>query len=86
LLEGHYATSRTMALGSTPPTTEMSTRVFLRGKGRPARKADNLTTICDTTLTGIALFYIVINGTREAFNAKCTFYVAETPLLLLLSS
>jgi hypothetical protein len=32
---------RTIALGSTEPLTEM------RGKGRPARKADNLTAICE---------------------------------------
>jgi hypothetical protein len=37
--------SCTMALGSTQPLTEMSTRNFPEGKGWPARKADNLTTI-----------------------------------------
>jgi hypothetical protein len=41
--------SRTMALGSTQPLTEMSTRNLPagRGEGRPARKADNLTAICE---------------------------------------
>jgi hypothetical protein len=39
--------SRTMALGSTQPPTEMSTRNLPGGKGRPARKAENLTTICE---------------------------------------
>jgi hypothetical protein len=39
--------SRTMALGSTQPLTEMSTRNLSGGKGRPARKADNLTAICE---------------------------------------
>jgi hypothetical protein len=34
-----------MALWSTQPLAEMSTRNILRGKGRPARKADNLTAI-----------------------------------------
>jgi hypothetical protein len=34
-----------MALGSTQPLTEMSTRDLLGCKGRPARKADNLTAI-----------------------------------------
>jgi hypothetical protein len=38
--------SRTMALGSTQPLTEMSTRSLPGGKERPARKAD-LTTICE---------------------------------------
>jgi hypothetical protein len=33
------------ALGSTKPLTEMSTRNLLGAKGRPARKADNLTAI-----------------------------------------
>jgi hypothetical protein len=37
--------SRTMALGSTQPLTEMSTRNFLGGKGWPARKADNLAAV-----------------------------------------
>jgi hypothetical protein len=42
------ASSRTMTLGSTQPLTEMSTGIFLGGKGRPARKADNLTDICES--------------------------------------
>jgi hypothetical protein len=36
-----------MALGSTQHLTEKSTRNLSGGKGRPARKADNLTTICE---------------------------------------
>jgi hypothetical protein len=36
-----------MALGSTQPLTEMSTRNLPGGKGRPTRKADNLTASCD---------------------------------------
>jgi hypothetical protein len=36
-----------MALGSAQPLTEKSTMDLLRGKGRPARKADNLTAICE---------------------------------------
>jgi hypothetical protein len=39
--------SRTMALGSTQPLTEMSTRNIPGGEGRPVRKADNLTAICE---------------------------------------
>jgi hypothetical protein len=39
--------SRTMALGLTQPLTEMSTRNIPGGKGRPVRKADNLTAICE---------------------------------------
>jgi hypothetical protein len=37
--------SLTMALGSTEPLTEMSTRKFSGDKKRPARRADNLATI-----------------------------------------
>jgi hypothetical protein len=34
-----------MALGSTKPLTEMSTKNLPGGKGRPARRADNLAAI-----------------------------------------
>jgi hypothetical protein len=43
----HYPSSRTMALWLTQPLTEMSTRNFPGGKGRPASGADNLTAICE---------------------------------------
>jgi hypothetical protein len=36
-----------MALGSTQPLTEMITRNIPGGEGRPARKANNLTAICE---------------------------------------
>jgi hypothetical protein len=39
--------SSTMALGSTQPLTEMSTRNFPGGKKRPAHRADNLAAICE---------------------------------------
>jgi hypothetical protein len=39
--------SCTMAIGSTQPLKEMSTRNLPGGKERPARKADNLTAICE---------------------------------------
>jgi hypothetical protein len=41
---------------STQTLTEMSTRNILGGKGRPARKADNLTAIYEPSrhVTGIA--------------------------------
>jgi hypothetical protein len=42
--------SCTMALGSTHPLTEMSTRNLPGDKGRPTRKADNLTAICEPTV------------------------------------
>jgi hypothetical protein len=39
--------SHTVALGSTQPLTEMSTRNLPGGKGRPARMTDNLTAVCE---------------------------------------
>jgi hypothetical protein len=39
-----------MARGSTQPLTEMSARNLPGGNGRPARKADNLTAICEPTV------------------------------------
>jgi hypothetical protein len=36
-----------MALGSTQPLTEMSTRSPPGGKGLPAREADNLAAVCE---------------------------------------
>jgi hypothetical protein len=39
--------SRTMALGSTQPVTEMSIRNLPGGKKRPVRKSDNLTANCE---------------------------------------
>jgi hypothetical protein len=39
--------SHTTVLGSTQPLTEISTTNLLRFKGQSARKADNLTAICE---------------------------------------
>jgi hypothetical protein len=39
--------SLTMALGSTLPLTNMSTRNLPGGKKRPAHRADNLAAICE---------------------------------------
>jgi hypothetical protein len=44
---GPNPSSRTMVLGSTQSLIEMSTRNFPEVNGWPARKADNLTTICE---------------------------------------
>jgi hypothetical protein len=41
-----------MALGSTRPLTEMSTRNLSEGKGRPGRKTDNRTSICESSKCG----------------------------------
>jgi hypothetical protein len=37
-----------MTLGLTQPRSEMSTKGLIVGKGLPARKADNLTAICES--------------------------------------
>jgi hypothetical protein len=42
--------SRTMALESTQPLTEMSIRNLPGSKGRPGRKANSLTDICEPTV------------------------------------
>jgi hypothetical protein len=39
--------SRSVALGSIQPLTQMSTRNFPGGKGRPVHKTENLTAICE---------------------------------------
>jgi hypothetical protein len=39
--------NRAMALGSTQPLAEISTRNLPGGKGRLVRRADNLATICE---------------------------------------
>jgi hypothetical protein len=54
------SSSLTMVLGSTQPLTEMSTKTLpargAGGKVRPARKADNLTTI-STQNVGASTFH-----------------------------
>jgi hypothetical protein len=42
--------SLTLALGSTQPLTEMSTRSLPEGKGRPAHKAGNLIAIFESVV------------------------------------
>jgi hypothetical protein len=42
-----------MALVWTQPLTEMSTRNLPGGKGRPARKADKFTALCELTLENV---------------------------------
>jgi hypothetical protein len=39
-----------MALKSTQPVTEMSTKNLPGGKGQPVCKADDLTAICEPTV------------------------------------
>jgi hypothetical protein len=58
--------SRTMALGSTQPLTEMSARNLPRCKGRLARKADNLTVICEP-LVGASTSHNSMGLHRDSF-------------------
>jgi hypothetical protein len=45
IFHSHNPSDRTIALGSTQPLTEMSTRNISWGQMRPVLEADNLTTI-----------------------------------------
>jgi hypothetical protein len=47
ILKRPNPSSRIMALGSTQPLTEKSTRNLLGSKGRPARKTGSRTAICE---------------------------------------
>jgi hypothetical protein len=49
-LNWQNSSSRTVALGSTLPLTEMSTRNLPGDRGQPAHKADKLTAICEPTV------------------------------------
>jgi hypothetical protein len=42
--------SRSMTQGLTQPPTEMSTRNLTGGKEQPARRADNVTAICEPSV------------------------------------
>jgi hypothetical protein len=46
----HNPSSHTMALESTQPLTEMSTRNLPGNKGWPAHEADNLIAICESNI------------------------------------
>jgi hypothetical protein len=85
-----------MALGLTQPLTEMSTRNFAGGGGRPASKADNHTSICepiavfrnlfllaahhDSTRHTKMLFPSKIHDIRQLIPKQC--YKRRKPLLI----
>jgi hypothetical protein len=78
------SSSRTMALGSTQPLTEMRTRNLLGGKRRPTREADSLTDSqvhgSPRLVTGIALpFYF---DTPDGDCCTCLL-TAGSPLALI---
>jgi hypothetical protein len=71
-----------MAMGSTQPLTEMSTRNIPGGEGRPALKADNLTAICEPIVykmwepQHLTALWVSTARDRDTF----TFYRAGTRL------
>jgi hypothetical protein len=68
--------SRTMALKSTQPLTEMSIRNLPGGKKRPARRADNLTAICEP------IVYRKCGGLHGLYRDNFTFTLQVTKLLI----
>jgi len=57
-----------MALGSTQPLTEMSTRSISWGYRRPVRKADNLPTSCAVVTKSGSLNFLEPSGPLQAGN------------------
>jgi hypothetical protein len=83
-----------MALGSTLPPKEMSARNLPGSKGRPARKADNLTTIWGprrfTTLWASMACYrdssTVFFYLSKPSSCRCTVCVVQESLTITVSS
>jgi hypothetical protein len=79
----HNLSSRTVALGSTQPLTEMSTRNLLGGKGRPVRKAHNLTATCEPIVWEIRApqrlitLWVFTAGYRDNFSFYHTIFRAN---------
>jgi hypothetical protein len=87
-----------MALGSTQPLTEMSTRNLPGGKGRPARKAKNLTATCEPIVwkigshdvlqlcgpTGTAVLFFVPFAVSAVH--VCMYCILQPPALNLATS
>jgi len=57
-----------MALGSTQPVTEMSTRSISWGLRRPVRKADNLPPSCAVVTKSGSLNFLEPSGPVQACN------------------
>ena len=57
-----------MALGSTQPLTEMSTRSISLGVKRPVRKADNLPPSCAVVTKSGNLNFLETSGPLQACN------------------
>jgi hypothetical protein len=74
-----------MALGSTQPLTEMSTRNLPGGKGRPARKADNLTAMCEPIVYKMwkPRSPTTLWAFTTCYNENFTFYLYPISLIIL---
>jgi hypothetical protein len=60
--------------------TEMSTRNLPGGKGRPARKADNLTTVCEFLWASTACYRDSF-AVAFTFSTKCETYQCQKKIL-----
>ena len=71
IFHSHNPSDRTMALGSTQPLKEMSSRRISWGQMRPVRKADNLTTFmcrCAVVMKYGNLNFLEPSGPLQACN------------------
>jgi len=57
-----------MAVGSTQPLTEMSTRSISFGQRRPVRKADYLPPSCAVVMKSVNLNFLEPSGALQACN------------------
>jgi hypothetical protein len=66
--------SHIMALGSTQPLTEMSTRNLPGAKKRPARRADNLAAVYEPTVYREHVGASTSRNPKGLYRANFTFY------------
>ena len=71
-----------MALGSTQPLTEMSTRSISWGLRRPVRKADNLTPSCAVVTKSGSLNFLEQSGSVQACNGTALPFTRINGLLM----
>jgi hypothetical protein len=74
-----------MALGSTQPLTEMSTRNLPGGKRQPKHGADNLTAICDPTdcleneATSVCMYVCIRGGLLQPLHLDPQWSIVLNP-------
>ena len=73
------SSDRTMALGSTQPLTEMSTRSISWGQRRPVHKADNLPPSCAIVMKSGNLNFLEPSGPLRACNSVFPCHFSSTP-------